>query len=1205
MPIEWKNETVNDHSGGITDLVTDSSSQFQELCENLGHNVKLQLLSSREGYRRFTEAFAPSPIVQLFKLEDWIIAALENGHVYYRLESDTVSAWTQVDTPKARTATILRVYDSFGKGVTLRSTTGAFDQLVVKAGNNAGTTPDATFTDRTLSLTVQTSDLNADKTYITGSGNLEWSWFQSATFTAHFTVSLLSGTLATDDIHFDGMLTVEEEASSLGIYPASIRSDGDGSALTFAGEDGHLQASDWQAHLYFALEPYSKVFTANASDPYGADPDTYPPTNGRLPLRKIAPLQPLTGSGSSAVSLKAMNAQLPKVHIGVNTHESVPGSAYSNTIKDYRYQVYRLRWNYKSGAYAADESAWIEIWSERTWGQVGSLGQMTDKQYLIYEKLSGTKNLVDDSVPFALVDYDLFAAGAPVAPYNSVVSGAMVWGDLVLAFHEWDAAGVPFDDTLTFTEAVEGVQAAFQEYQTRKANIGSADRYAGYRNFGFYIRVSPTAKMSEQVDVGTGYMDEHYYADTLPEDVPGNHTYGVGAYLRTSYQAAFEGAPREFLFDGPAAFQSVRTLSPIGSEPIVAYREAARTNAHTFSAAPAVYAGISASISRATDLHYQSQMEMVFARTLDGGDTYFIDELSKYWWRTADVTATLPAALIDDDWAVKTFYVAPYQSRSTDDELQLEAQAYFNGGVLSFDSLPQGPYYFHVINQKGYAANIVGNIQRVYESVPGVPHALALTVFEDFDDEVTGISSFADKPIVTTDKTILRIEGSKTADGSGRTFLRTVSDEYGCISNQSIVQTNVGIFLWSNSGIIYTDGLKALRVSEHLIERYETWLTSVRGGLPTIGPEQLRGSYDALNRKVYWSLKDENGKPFFVVLSLQKGISPMMPIVTESGIRFNSVDENDGEVTPVDYFQTHATLYSKDMKAWYRGQGTFLMVRDSARTYDESHIDDLKHPILPYFKSTAFAFQLPWATKQTSKIHFNLRDLTRNGVSLTPLGWNDLSTGPHKLGNCLNFQHMDFALDYSTPSLLDLEHFFRHTDAKWKTTSVVTYKRRFGKGKQRNLYKQVGFQALKLRYDVIDKNDPGITLIELTHKAVDGTDFAQETVFIDITQSSGTAIQDLELDASGQFYVSWNDTMEPAPISDVELLSNSLRIIVLPSGSAPINASDYTEKWPALSFYRVFTDQKIDMLGYKLDYRLIGDRTTGNAKSTDNGGVDA
>lgn len=1194
--VEWKDEQINDHSSGITDIVTASASDFQEICENLTFNVKLQILSSRDGYLRFTDQPTPTKIQQLFKLEDWILALCYqdpltiddpiSGQMYFRLESDTTSPWTLLPTPEQRGGnSVYRIGTKAGKGMAVTATLDSWGISSSPGGNGGGPTyyPSFTFLTNGFGLVIDPARITTDKKYDTdgtpvGTGTiLTWQDLldQTLIYWTGAVITLYPGTLGTDQVIFDGAMAVPDHKD--GVPEITVRSDGDGTVIPFINRQGHLQSSEWMSHLYLAFEPFVKKYTPNPLDPFGEDPLTYPPNNNRIPLRKIVPIATAPDVVPPGYVPTGMNAQLPSTLIGLDFSQ---GPATGQT-----YQVYTLRFEYaKSLAPGDDVSGTVDIWAERSWGFLDNSMGPADEFYLQYEEVAAD-NPFDSDMPFLIADVNLSA----LAPYSGIT---MVWGKLYVVYHQ--KKGAVDRPRLTYQQAVDALNEAFKEYQERALLLAGVTYYAAYENFGYYLKQNPAAKVKEQI-TGTAFIDKNFYTGTLPEDVAGNYQYGYSFYVRQSYQGLFEGSPRLFTFDGPASFIQVRTLSPVGIAPIKGYTTSLKTTVFQFDPAPTVYGGISVSMNQGNALNIQSQMSGVFARTLDGGEVYFIEKETKDWTQTS--STSLPPNLSSDGWYQKTAYVAKHVSKTPDDKLQFNEPSYVNGGVESYDSLAQGPYYFDVINQVGYHGNIVNNIQRVYESVPGVPASAPATSFDDFDDEVTGLSHFLDKPIVPTQNRLWRIEGQRAADGSGRTFLRTISDEYGCISNQSIVVTNIGVFLWSNTGIVYTDGLKAFRVSDHVIERYNGWLKTVRGGLPVVGPKQLRGRYDELNRLVYWSLYDEDLKPFFVVLSLQKGVSNAMPISVHTGVRYRAVDYLTGVITETDFFETHATLYSDDYQRWYRGQGRYLLMADKDQTFDESQIDNIPHPIVPFYKSVAYSFGAPTFRKQTSKIIFNLRDQTGNGVSMTPLGWNDLDQNYHRLGNCLNYQHLPFALNYATGSLLDLEQFFRHTDCHWVSEMLVNYKRIFGRGLQRQCYKQVGFTALKLFFYDLSIETPGVMDLQITFKAA----FPEPTAVVRVL--GGTLPPDLG-DHSGRFYISWDKTMEPVPVSGVAT-DGTYTFITALTESDPLSTGDYMERWPDIKIYRLFTDQRIDMIGYNLSYRLIGERTQGTQKSPGKGGVSA
>jgi hypothetical protein len=511
-----------------------------------------------------------------------------------------------------------------------------------------------------------------------------------------------------------------------------------------------------------------------------------------------------------------------------------------------------------------------------------------------------------------------------------------------------------------------------------------------------------------------------------PKGIPaeaGNNVYQYASYMRTSYDAQVEGAPRSFISDHDVYFLTYPTLSPINNTDIIFYQTSFGSDAFTTVKQPKLWIGRHKNYTYATSLHIPDTESFILTRTAVDGSTAYIDR------RIYDIPAAtgIPDSILygDFQWNDVVGEAKEITDRLSDTDIMEEEEAYFNGGVATYSSLPQqGSYYFTVVNQTGYHANSIGNVQRVYESPPGVPYAAPALFFEEFDDQITGISHFSNKPIIFTPNTTWRWEGTKGTTGAGRTFTRVVSDEFGCISNQSIVRTNLGLFFWSKTGIAFTDGLRALRVTEHLIETYSAWLSLVQDSSDDFGPSELRGTYDEINRRVLWSLVDEDGNPITIVLDVFEGVSDKMPIFLERGN--TNVKWTGSEYETTNMLQTSGIYFSEDNNAVYRAQDMRLLKVSQEATNDEywTGTETLSIPIRPFFKSVAFDYGVRGDRKWTSTIMYGFEDLGEKGVSLQPLGWNDLSPDSHDLFPMVNYQHVPYSLDYAAVPQITLEQFF-------------------------------------------------------------------------------------------------------------------------------------------------------------------------------------
>jgi hypothetical protein len=1188
--INWESERVQDQSSGVTDLITNAPNTFQEECNNLVHNYKIDLLSSRDGYKHHTAVTTIAKIQQLLKLEGYIFAlcyddqvALNtqiDGRIFYRLESDTGGVWSEVQTPKARTSTTFNVSSKNGKGFNFNHTSIASDMFTVLSwgtGNPSPTVGLGLYNNTFLHL--NNGFLNADGTYTYLGNPLNYTNLQSIFSSTGFTLTFFSGTVGSDIVYFVNQLAPKDYPTGVYVYP-NVRSNGTGARLPCFNEQGHVQWPEWSSHLYLANEPYDKKYVINASDQFGADPDTYPPDNQRLPLRKMALVSTQPGVAVPGYAPLMANAQLPKMFIGEDTTHTTDG-LWTTAVSSYQYMGISCSYKWSGTKYVPyNQYIDITIWSERSWGRIDA-SQSGASQYFRIVAVTGLTPDGRDNA-YVLIDYSL-RNDPKYTSFN------ILWGQLLLCWHT--NTGKTED---TYTNAVAAINDAFTRYQTTTT--------ASYEPFGFYVQPNPTANGGDKILLTTFATTAINFWAGLPENVPGNHQYGYAAYMRDSYYASVETEPRQFGFDGPTVFIQARTLGQVGAADINNYFTDTKGQFVRFSRSPKIWGGIAVRYLRDTDLYFQSNNVVLFARTEDKGDVYYIDTNTLYWIPTASAISqgVLPQSLINAGWNNTTCYVIPQNSTIKDRDLVFAESSYFNGGVLSYDSVPQGPYYFDMTTEVGHYVNIVQNIQRVYQSTPGIPHASPASLFSDFNEDLTGIKTYIDRPIVFTATETWRLEGLKDALGSGRIIQRKVSDRYGCIANHSIVRTNIGLFYWSQSGIIFTDGLSATRVSEHIITRYNKWLYNVRTAPLEIGPKQLRGEFDELNQTVVWSLWDENKKPFFVKLSLRQGVSPQMPIWTENGVRRTSYNSGTGVFTNTDYFHTHAMLYSDAQQRFYRSQGNDLLYAAEGQTYDECDVVGLTIPIRPFLKSVAFSFNSQWTRKIVKKAMLNFRDLQSKGVSVQPVCWDDLATQFRYLDSCLNFQHLPWAQTYATTTPLDLEQFFQHSDCQWKSEHIVSYKRSFPSGRIRNVYKAFGIMQLDYLYGEINSKTTGVTNITVTIKRNTNPQVAIVTMR---TDPAFNPVTTLALDVSGKFLLTYADDQVPMQIMDISQSGNDHILHVLTGESVLTNVADFVYNWPDLKFYRQFTDQRIDLIGYNLTYRHIGDQTQGNHKGTASGGT--
>jgi hypothetical protein len=211
---------------------------------------------------------------------------------------------------------------------------------------------------------------------------------------------------------------------------------------------------------------------------------------------------------------------------------------------------------------------------------------------------------------------------------------------------------------------------------------------------------------------------------------------------------------------------------------------------------------------------------------------------------------------------------------------------YTNDGTVDYDPPPLHKFN-HVVNNTGYFAYIKDDNgvspYRVRQSVPGIPDTAPIDFYCEVDDEIAGISSVRSNPIVFCRKYIYRIDQFFDQFGRGNMVPIRISDTAGCISHNSIVPCENGVFWWGNDGIYYTDGYQVNKVTDQLNDRYKDILKN------TTQKNRITGKVFEKERLVIWAIQTnssnlDNDK--FLILDLKFGVSNSMTAVTWSGESF-------------------------------------------------------------------------------------------------------------------------------------------------------------------------------------------------------------------------------------------------------------------------------------------------------------------------------
>ncbi len=189
-----------------------------------------------------------------------------------------------------------------------------------------------------------------------------------------------------------------------------------------------------------------------------------------------------------------------------------------------------------------------------------------------------------------------------------------------------------------------------------------------------------------------------------------------------------------------------------------------------------------------------------------------------------------------------------YADTTSDTTLQTGAPLYTNGGVPDNDPPPLAKFC-HTVNGFTYYAGIKTRPNDVDQSQALDPDSVPGSFTDTLEDEVTGLSSVQDIPVVGCRKHIYRIDGTFDELGRGGMAHRRISDHAGCISHESFVQAEGGLFWWGVDGIYYTEGFRVMKVTDHLNKRYQTYVATLNGK-----ERKIKGVFNPLTRMIHWTV---------------------------------------------------------------------------------------------------------------------------------------------------------------------------------------------------------------------------------------------------------------------------------------------------------------------------------------------------------------
>lgn len=382
---------------------------------------------------------------------------------------------------------------------------------------------------------------------------------------------------------------------------------------------------------------------------------------------------------------------------------------------------------------------------------------------------------------------------------------------------------------------------------------------------------------------------------------------------------------------------------------------------------PAVTASVTASVSGipvlangATDNYETAVIKVYIYRTINNGLTFY---------KIGEVTN-----------GTTTFV-----DNNPDGAITTQLLLYTNGGTLDYDPPPLCKY-IHIVNGVAYYAHIKEGAQifknQVRQSIQGDPDSCPIGLTIDVLEEIVGLSSYTDNPLVFTNKRVYRLNGQYDELGQGQVTFEDITKTVGCMSHNSIVQTRFGVFWAGDDGFYWTDGFSFKKVSDSLNERYKNLV------LNSTRKSRIYGAYDTTENKIHWAVTYDDSatdNDAFFTLDLRWGISDACTFTTR----------NNGDA----FSPTAILFYQGDLiRADRRG---YVFKHSSAFTTDPD-VNPLlayslwnKKTIVPRYVSTIFNFGLPQVRKWVPKILLSMQNVTNVSVQISSI--NDDSSAKNDL----------------------------------------------------------------------------------------------------------------------------------------------------------------------------------------------------------------
>lgn len=495
-----------------------------------------------------------------------------------------------------------------------------------------------------------------------------------------------------------------------------------------------------------------------------------------------------------------------------------------------------------------------------------------------------------------------------------------------------------------------------------------------------------------------------------------------------------------------------------------------------------------------------------------------------------------------------------YSDTASDSSITNNVQIYTTGDVVDNDPPPPAKFV-HVANDialYGYVQEDSVNIpNRVRQSIKGDIDSCPTDFLDDFPDELMGISSIQSTFIVFCKNSCYRLDGFFDEQGRGGMVHLKISDTFGAISNDAIVQVDDGIIFASLEGWCYTDGYKVQKISKHLNSTYSKLIAT------STQARNIWGAYDRLENRVWFATQysqssGDNDSCF--ILDLQWGIKEESTFTTAS-----NGEIFDGEaLTDISWSPTCLLFKDTNMyRAHYKG----FVFKHSSSVLTDPRVDLnalgsvwAKRTVIHDYKSCSFNFGTSFVRKFVPKMLVTLAN--ESNIAIDIFSNNDDGRKIQQLTEIRSYNNIVWG---------DPEIIWGDTTIIWNgTLGLIEQKRMFPYKGLRCNYKQI---EIKNAY----------TIIGISDLYSQGT---LDSTLNTLTLSVATNVWPTD---SVGYFISFAGDGYVQEFEIVQRNSSTVVTLLDPMNLLPANG---TYKWEMRGYRK---DEKIHLLSYVIHYKMLTD----------------